>query len=228
MVTSMHRNKQLLLVLLAVLTGAFFLLDLQNHINFDTLKASQALLADYSRLHPYKIAGGFVLLFVLLTGLSLPVAGILIMASGVIFGMVWGTIIASFASTIGATLSFLCSRYLFRDVVVHKFHAKLARINKGMEADCLLFLFLLRQIPLFPGFMINILMGVTSIRTSHFYLITQLGMLPFTVIFVNAGTQIASINGPADVLSPRLLISLFLAGIFPLLAKQLMLRLKKP
>ena len=97
-----------------------------------------------------------------------------------------------------------------------------------MEADGLLFLFLLRQIPLFPGFMINILMGVTSIRTSHYYLITQLGMLPFTVIFVNAGTQIASINRPADVLSPKLLISLFLAGIFPLLAKQLMLLLKKP
>jgi len=226
-VTSMHRNKQLLLALLAALTGAFFLLDLHSQINFDTLKASQALLADYNGQHPYKTAGGFFLLFVVLTGMSLPVAGILIMASGVIFGLLWGTIIASFASTFGATLAFLCSRYLFRDIVVHKFETKLARINQGIEADGIFYLFLLRQIPLFPAFMINILMGVTSIRASHFYLTTQLGMLPFTIVFVNAGTQIASINGPADVLSPRLLISLLLAGIFPLLAKLLVRRLKK-
>ncbi len=226
MVMSIPRNKLLLLALLATLVGAFFLLDLHSHFNFDTLKASQAQLDAYYKLHPLKMAGGFFLLFVLLTGLSLPASGILIMASGVIFGLVWGTLISTFACSIGATLSFLCSRYLFRDVVVHQFQAKLARINKGMETDGLFYLFLLRQIPLFPGFMINLLMGVTSIRTSHFYLITQLGMLPFTVIFVNAGTQIASINGPADVLSPRLLLSLLLAGLFPLLAKQLVLRLK--
>ncbi len=226
MVLSMYRNKLLLLALLAIVTGAFFLLDLDSQINFNTLKASQALLDDYYRLHPFKTAAVFFLLFVVLTGLSLPVAAILIMASGVIFGLLWGTIIASFASATGASLAFLCSRYLFRDLVVSQFESKLARINRGMEVDGIFYLFLLRQIPLFPAFMINILMGVTPIRASHFYLTTQVGMLPFIVIFVNAGTRIAGINGPADVLSPPVLISLFIAGVFPLLTRQLVRRLK--
>jgi uncharacterized membrane protein YdjX (TVP38/TMEM64 family) len=155
------------------------------------------------------------------------VAGILMIACGAIFGLIGGIIIASFASAIGATLAFLTSRYLLHDFIQRRYSDKLETVNKGIKTDGVLYLFLLRQSSIIPSFMLNILMGLTPISTSRFYIATQTGMLAVTVIFVNAGTQLATINEPSEILSMRVMVSFLLLGLFPLLTKKTIVYIKK-
>jgi len=213
-------KKSLLMLCIATLIGAFFAFDLHQTLTLEGLKAgldqAQARLAS----DPLLVAGGFFIVYVIITGLSLPGAAVMSLGGGALFGLLWGTIIVSFASSIGATLAFLVSRFVLRDTVQKRFADRLQTINEGIEENGAFYLFTLRLVPIFPFFLINLLMGLTPIRTSTFYVVSQAGMLAATVVFINAGTQLAQLENLSDVLSPGLLASFVLLGIFPLLAKK--------
>jgi pyruvate/2-oxoglutarate dehydrogenase complex dihydrolipoamide dehydrogenase (E3) component/uncharacterized membrane protein YdjX (TVP38/TMEM64 family) len=218
----MKRGNQgrILLLLLIVLTiAAFFVFDLGAYLTLANLKARQAGLADYVEANPIAAMAGFFGLYVAVTALSLPGAAILTLAAGAIFGLWQGTLIASFASTIGASLAFLSSRYLLRDWVKARFGGRIDSIDRGIAKDGAFYLLTLRLIPAFPFFLINLAMGLTAMRLLTFALVSQIGMLPGTIVYVNAGTQLAAIESTGDVASPALIGSLVLLGLFPLLAK---------
>ncbi len=219
----MKANNQKLLLLLIVLAliAGFFIFDLQQYLSLESLKAKQAELHAFQQANPWSMALGFFVLYVLVTGLSLPGATILGLAAGAIFGLWQGTLIVSFASTLGATLAFLIARYLLHDLVQERFGSRLKAINEGIRKDGPFYLFTLRLVPLFPFFIINLVMALTPIRTWTFLWVSQLGMLGGTMVYVNAGTQIAAIETTSDIISPELLISFALLGIFPLLARKL-------
>lgn len=197
----------------------FFILDLNSFLSLHSLKASLGQFEAWRAASPVLVGLYFFLFYVAVAALSLPGAVVLTLAAGALFGLLWGTVIVSFASSIGATLAFLVSRYLFRDAIQSRFGDRLSAINNGMAKDGLFYLFTLRMVPLFPYFLVNLLMGLTRIRTSSYYWVTQLGMLAVTLVYVNAGTQLAKISGLSGIVSPGLLISFTLLGIFPLLAK---------
>jgi uncharacterized membrane protein YdjX (TVP38/TMEM64 family) len=216
----MKSGKIILIIILAVLITAFFLFDFGQYFNLEFLKTKQAEIDAFYMANPITAALSFFSIYVFLTGLSLPAAGIMTLIGGAIFGLVWGTVLVSFASSIGATLAFLVSRYLFRDIIQQKFSQQLKPINEGIEMDGGFYLFTLRLVPVFPFFIINLVMGLTPIRTITFFLVSQVGMLPASMIFINAGTQLAQINDPSDILSINIIVSFALLGIFPLLAKK--------
>jgi dihydrolipoamide dehydrogenase len=210
-----------LVIVLLSLAWAFFAFDLQRFFTLETLKAQQEAIAAYRTARPFLAITIYGLLYVAVTGLSLPGAAVLTLAGGAVFGLLWGTVIVSFASTIGATLAFLASRFLFRDAVKARFGERLKAIDSGIARDGAFYLFTLRLVPAFPFFVINLLMGLTAIPTRTFYWVSQVGMLPGTLVYVNAGTQLAKIESLSDILSPGLLLSFALLGLFPLLARRL-------
>jgi pyruvate/2-oxoglutarate dehydrogenase complex dihydrolipoamide dehydrogenase (E3) component/uncharacterized membrane protein YdjX (TVP38/TMEM64 family) len=212
-------GKLVLLLLLGGAIAAFFLLDLGAYLTLERLKASQADLAALVDEKPQLAIGGFFLLYVAVTALSLPGAAIMTLAAGAIFGLLLGTVLVSFASTIGASLAFLSSRYLLRDWVKARFGKAAEAIDTGIEKDGAFYLLTLRLIPAFPFFLINLAMGLTGMRLLIFALVSQAGMLLGTIVFVNAGTQLAAIRSTSDILSPALIGSFVLLGIFPLIAK---------
>jgi len=208
-----------LIILIAAAIAAFFYFELGQYFSIDYIKAQQAEFGAAYAENPVLIIGIFFLIYVVSTALSLPGASILTLAGGALFGLVTGTIIVSFASTIGATLSFLFSRFLFRDWVQEKFGERLQGVNDGLERDGAFYLFTLRLIPVVPFFVINLLMGLTKIKTFTYFWVSQLGMLAGTIVYVNAGTQLAEIESTAGLLSPALLGSFALLAIFPWIAK---------
>ncbi|WP_264755674.1 FAD-dependent oxidoreductase [Psychrobacter sp. 4Dc] len=182
---------------------------------------------EYKAQSPLLIIGGFFLLYVVVTALSLPGAAILTLAAGALFGLVQGLLVASFASSIGATIAFLASRYLLRDTIKQRFPERLSAIDAGVEKEGGFYLFTLRLVPIFPFFLINLLMGVTSIKTWTYYWVSQIGMLAGTFVFVNAGTQLAQIDSLSGILSFNLIVSFALLGFFPLIAKGVLNMFKK-
>jgi uncharacterized membrane protein YdjX (TVP38/TMEM64 family) len=210
----------MLLLALAALIAGFFALGLQRYLTLDYLKAQQAAIAALFQAHPLVVAATYFAVYVAVTALSLPGAALLTLFGGAVFGLWWGTLIVSFASSIGATLAFLSSRFLFRDAVQRKFGDKLRALNAGVEREGAFYLFTLRLVPLFPFFVINLAMALTPIRTRTFYWVSQLGMLLGTIVYVNAGAQLARIESARGILSPTLLISFALLGLFPLVAKK--------
>ena len=223
----MNKTQITLLVTVAILVAAFFLFDLGRYFNLEYLKQQQAVMDAFYERQPLTTALYYFLLYIVITGLSLPGAAILTLAGGAIFGLLWGTVIVSFASTIGATLAFLFSRYLFRDAIQGRFADKLTAINRGMAEEGAFYLFTLRLVPIFPFFIINLVMGLTPIKALTFFLVSQAGMLAGTIVYVNAGTQIAKIEQLKDIASPGLILSFVLLGIFPLLAKKAVDYLKR-
>ncbi|MDP3886300.1 FAD-dependent oxidoreductase [Hydrogenophaga sp.] len=212
-------KRTLILAAVVLLVVAYFVLGLNRYL---TLAAVQDRLGDFEALRqasPIATALGFFGLYVLATALSLPGAVILTLAAGALFGLVGGTLIVSFASSLGATLAFLASRYLLRDSVQARFGDRLKAINDGMAKDGALYLFTLRLIPVFPFFLVNLLMGLTPIRTGTYYWVSQLGMLAGTLVYVNAGTQLAQLSSLSGILSPGVLMSFVLLGVFPMIAK---------
>jgi pyruvate/2-oxoglutarate dehydrogenase complex dihydrolipoamide dehydrogenase (E3) component/uncharacterized membrane protein YdjX (TVP38/TMEM64 family) len=212
-------GKILLLALIAAAIAAFFFFDLGRFLTLAELKSRQAELAGFVEARPLAAFAAFFLLYVAVTALSLPGAAILTLAGGAIFGLWQGTLLASFAATAGASLAFLSSRYLLRDWVKARFGARVAAIDRGVEKDGAFYLLTLRLIPVFPFFLINLAMGLTAMRLIPYALVSQIGMLPGTLVYVNAGTQLARIESTADILSPALLGSFLLLGLFPLIAK---------
>jgi uncharacterized membrane protein YdjX (TVP38/TMEM64 family) len=207
-------------VLLAVII--FRALGLGQYLTLSYLKESREQLQLLYAAHRVLVLGGYVLLYIVVTALSLPGAAVMTLAGGAIFGFWAGTIAVSFASTIGATLACAVARFLLRDWVQSRFADKLAAINRGIEAEGAFYLFTLRLIPIFPFFIINLAMGLTRLRLSTYYLVSQLGMLPATLVFVNAGRELGKLDSPAGILSPGLLFSFILLGLFPLAAKKLL------
>lgn len=212
-------GKLLLLLIVATALVAFFVLDLDSYLTFANLKMRQDELSNLLASNPAAFAAGFFLLYVLVTALSLPGAAIMTIAAGAVFGLVEGTVLVSFASTIGATLAFLASRYLFRDSVESRFGERVKSLDEGISRDGAFYLLTLRLMPVFPFFLVNLAMGLTAIRVLVFAIVSQIGMLPGTILFVNAGTQLATLTSASDVLSPKLIGSFVLLGLFPLLAK---------
>jgi len=220
--------KKLLLVLIAAAgIGMFFHFNLHQLLTLDGLKGSMDQFNQYKAQSPLLVIGGFFLLYVVVTALSLPGAAILTLAAGALFGLIEGLLVASFASTIGATLAFLVSRYLLRDTIKKRFPERLAAIDKGVDKEGAFYLFTLRLVPVFPFFLINLLMGLTAIKSWTFYWVSQIGMLAGTFVFVNAGTQLAQIERLSGILSLDLILSFALLGVFPLIAKAILNVFKK-
>lgn len=211
------------LVIVAVLAGciwAFFQFDLSQYLNLEYIKGQQANFSAFYKENAPMAIGAYMMVYILTTALSLPGAALLTLLGGALFGVVTGTVLVSFASSIGATLAFLVSRLLLRDWVQGKFGSFLKSFNDGIKKDGALYLFTLRLIPVVPFFVINLVMGLTPMKTVQFFLVSQIGMLAGTVVFVNAGTQLARIDSLKGILSPGLLLSFVLLGVFPILAKK--------
>ena len=220
-------RKFALFVAITAAIAAFFHYDLGQYLTIEFLKAQQADFdAAYAR-RPLLVLGGFFLLYVATTALSLPGAAILTLAAGALFGLVTGAILASFASTIGATLAFLSSRFLLRDWVQGKFGSRLAGLNDGLERDGAFYLFTIRMIPAFPFFVVNLLMGLTKIRTFTYYWVSQIGMLAGTIVYVNAGTQIAALEPGETIFTPAVIGSFAALAIFPWIAKAVIAIIKR-
>ena len=214
------KKKLLLAAIFISFIAGFFIFDLGRYFDLAFLKSAQADIQNYHADNPLLSVLFFFLTYVLITALSLPAASIMTLAAGAIFGVLTGTVLVSFASTAGATLAFLAARFLFRDFIQQRFADKLQAINRGVEKDGALYLFTLRLVPAFPFFIINLVMALTPIRTLTFALVSQAGMLAATIVYVNAGTQLAQIDSPSDILSAQLVASFVLLGLFPLLAKK--------
>ena len=222
----MDKTKWLVLAGVAALVGAFFIFDLNQYFSLAYFKSQQAAIEQTTQANPVQSALAFFLAYVAVTGLSLPGAAIMTLAAGAVFGLLWGTVIVSFASSIGATLAFLTSRFLLRDWVHERFGDKLRAINAGIEKDGPFYLFTLRLVPAFPFFVINLAMGLTPIAPRTFYWVSQCGMLAGTIVYANAGTQLAKIDSLKGILSPGLIISFTLLGLFPLIARKILEQVK--
>ena len=214
-----------LLAIAAVLAYRHF--NLGQLLTLDHLKASRDALVLQVQQRPLYTAAAYFAVYVVATALSFPGATVLTLAAGAMFGLGWGLLLVSFASSLGALLAFLAARYLLRDTVQARFGKRLAPINEGMARDGAFYLLTLRLVPLFPFFLVNLLMALTPIGAARFYLVSQVGMLAGTAVFVNAGTQLAAIRQASDVLSPGLLLSFVLLGVFPLLAKAVVSALQR-
>ncbi|CAJ1870277.1 TPA: FAD-dependent oxidoreductase [Aeromonas hydrophila] len=221
----MRGSRLLLVLVMGCLIGAFFAFDLGHYLSLPQLQARQAELATLVDRHFVSAALLFVAVYVVSTALSLPGASLLTLAGSAVFGVAWGLLLVSFASSIGATLAFLSARFLLRDWVERRFGDKLASLQAGMKKEGALYLLSLRLIPIFPFFLVNLLMGLTPIRVSTYYWVSQLGMLPGTFVYVLAGSELANLTSTGNILSPGLMVALTLLGLMPMLLKGLQRRL---
>jgi len=217
----MKKSRIVLAGAIVLLVAAFFAVGGHRYLSFDNMKSQQASIREYFHDHPRRTGLGFFAAYVAVTGLSLPGAALMTLVAGAIFGLAWGTVIVSFASSTGATLAFLASRFVLRDWVQDRFGPRLRTVNRGIERDGAFYLFTLRLIPVVPFFVINLAMGLTPMRTATFYWVSQVGMLAATIVYVNAGTQLAAIDSFAGILSPGLIGAFVLLGLFPLVAKRI-------
>lgn len=222
----MRWGKLSLIVLVLLIIAVIYQQQWHHLLSLDQLKAQQQLLAQWHRDHFVLLFVGYFVVYVAVTALSIPGALVLTLGSGALFGLGWGLVLASFASTVGALLAFMSSRYVLRDSLEQRFDERLQQVNAGISRDGAWYLLTLRLVPLFPFWMINLVMGLTRIPAWRFYWVSQVGMLAGTAVFVNAGTQLARVEQVADVLSTELLLSFVLLGIFPLVAKQVVNWLK--
>ncbi|WP_303845449.1 FAD-dependent oxidoreductase [Aeromonas sobria] len=217
----MNRTRLLLALVMGGLIGTFFALDLGRYLSLGALQAQQVAVAQWVDSHFVSASLLFVLIYVLSTALSLPGASLLTLGGSAVFGVVWGLLLVSFASTIGATLAFLSARFLLRDWVTARFGDKLATFQSGMAKEGAFYLLSLRLIPIFPFFLVNLLMGLTPIRVSTYYWVSQLGMLPGTFVYVLAGSELGQLTSTGNILSPGLMVALTLLGLMPWLIKKL-------
>lgn len=217
----------IVIIVLAAVIAAFFVFDLGQYLTLEALKKQQGVIAGIYDARPLLVLGLFFLVYVAVTAASLPGAAILTLAAGALFGLVTGTILVSFASTIGATLAFLASRTVLGDWVQSRFGDRLKAINEGVERDGAFYLFSLRLVPVFPFFLVNLLMGLTRIRTLTYMWVSQLGMFLGTIVYVNAGTQLAGIDSLSGIASPAVLGSFVALGLMPFVGKGIMGALKR-
>ena len=216
-----RKKKIVILVVVISLIVAFKVFNLGQYLTLSYLKESLDKFNDLYEKHQALVIAGYFIIYVLTTSLSLPGASPLGIVGGALFGFWVATLVVSFASTIGATLACFVSRFLLRDWVQSKFSDKITKVNEGIEKEGAFYLFTLRLIPIFPFWMINLVMGLTKMPLSRFYWVSQIGMLPGTMVYVNAGKELAKIESIKGIFSPRLIISFALLGIFPIAVKKL-------
>lgn len=215
-------NKIIIITVLIGLVAAFKVFNLGDYLTLGYIKASQQRFELLYNEHQFLVIAGYMLMYILVTSLSLPGAAVMTLAGGALFGLLTGTIVVSFASTIGATFACFVSRFILRDWVQGKFGDKLKTVNVGIEKEGAFYLFTLRLIPVFPFWLINLVMGLTKMPLKNFYLVSQIGMLPGTMVYVNAGKELAKIESLSGILSPGLILSFVLLGIFPIITKKLL------
>ncbi|KDN30399.1 dihydrolipoamide dehydrogenase [Vibrio fortis] len=215
-------SKKMILGIILIATIVLLAVNFGQYLTLENAKAQQALLNDYIESNFVVAAATYFILYIMITAFSIPGAAVVTLLGAALFGFWTSLLLVSFASTIGATLAFLSSRFLLRDWVQGKFGDKLSTINQGVEKDGAFYLFSLRLIPVFPFFLINLLMGLTPISVGRYYLTSQLGMLPGTAVYLNAGTQLAEIDSLSGIVSPSVLLSFALLGVFPIAAKWIM------
>ncbi len=215
-------NKKLMFAILLIFLICFIIYQTQSLFTLENAQRYQQQLSQLIEQHYLLVASIYFISYVVITALSIPGATVVTLLGAALFGFWHSLVLVSFASSIGATLAFLISRYFLHHWVQHRFHDKLSTINQGMAKDGAFYLLSLRLIPIFPFFIINLIMGLTSISTRRFYVISQLGMLPGTAIYLNAGTQLAHLQSLAGLISPTVLASLGLLGVFPIVAKRLL------
>lgn len=214
------KKKISLLLILAVAIAAFIYFDLASYFTLEQLKSQQSALQAYRLDHPILVAALYSLVYIVVTALSLPGAALLTLTGGAVFGLVWGTILANLSATIGATLAFLIARYVLGDWVQKKFADRIEPVNQGIAQDGAFYLFTLRLVPVVPFFVINVVMGLTRLKVWTFFWVSQIGMLAGAAVYANAGTQLAKLESLSGILSPAMLASFALLGIFPLVAKK--------
>lgn len=214
-------KKILILAIIAVLILVYFVFDLGQYLDLNYFKEQQSKISAFRDASPLRAAAIYFVIYILVTGLSLPGAAIATLIGGAIFGLLWGTVLVSFASVIGASCAFLVSRHILRDAIQNRYGDRLRTINEGIRKDGAVYLFTLRMVPLFPFFVINLVMGLTPMRLGTYFIVSQIGMLPGTIVYVNAGTQLAKIDSVGAILSPALIASFVLLGIFPLISKKI-------
>ncbi len=208
--------------LLGLVVMLFLFFDLGRFLTLDYLKNSQARFQEIYQDHRLLVIGVYMAVYIVVTALSLPGAAVMTLAGGALFGLVTGTVVVSFASTIGATCACLAARFVLRDWVQNRFGDRLTAINRGMREEGPFYLFTLRLIPIFPFFVINLLMGLTSLPMRTYFWVSQIGMLPATVVYVNAGKQLAKIDSLAGIASPGLIASFVILGLFPIAVKKIL------
>ena len=216
----MKRNQIILLGAIAVLVALFFVFDLGRYLNLEYFQEQRSVVVGLYQQNTLLFIVAFMAIYIAMAALSLPGATIMTLAAGAVFGLPVGLVLVSFASTIGATLACLLARYLFRDAVQNRFGKYLGRINDGVEKDGAFYLFAMRLVPAIPFFVINLAMALTPIRLWTFYWVSQIGMLAGTAVYVNAGKEIGQLESLAGILSPTLVISFVLLGVFPFIAKK--------
>jgi len=214
------KTKIILVAIIAAIFASFFIFDLQQYFSLEFLKSQKDALNALYAEKPILVAGAFFLTYVLFAALALPAATILTLAGGAIFGFWTGLLLVSFSSTIGATLAFIFTRFLFHDAIQAKFGDRLQAMNEGIEKEGAFYVFGMRLVPIFPFVMINSLLALTKLKTWTFYWASQIGMLAGTAVYVNAGTQIAQIDSLAGIANPKLIGSFVLLGVFPIIAKK--------
>ncbi|MEQ1440030.1 FAD-dependent oxidoreductase [Fontimonas sp. SYSU GA230001] len=217
----MNKKRALLLCVIAAAIVGYFAFDLGRFLSLEYLQSRRGAILAYRDAHPLLLSLGYFVVYVTVTALSLPGATVMTLAGGAIFGLPWGLVLVSFASTLGATLAMLAARFVARDAIQARYADTLRAIDAGIDRDGAFYLFTLRLVPLFPFFLINLLMGLTRIRVWTFYWVSQLGMLAGTLVYVNAGTQLAQLSSLKGILAPGLIGAFVLLGLFPLIARKL-------
>ncbi len=225
--SGVKKGQLVLVAAIIVLAGLFFYFDLQRFLSLEFFQAQRMAAVGLHEAYPWLTSLGYFAIYVAVTGLSLPGAAVMTLAAGAIFGLGLGAVIVSFASTLGATLAFTFARYLFKDRVQARFAKQLGPINRGVEQEGAFYLFALRLVPAFPFFAINLAMGLTPIKTWTFYWVSQAGMLAGTLVYVNAGRELGQLQSLAGILSPTLILSFALLGLFPLIAKKVINAISK-
>ncbi len=213
-------GKIFIAVIITGMVSVYFAFDLGQYFTLDSIKQKQAFFIEFYSQNKLMTISVFMGIYIMVTALSLPGAAAMTVAAGAMFGLILGVVLVSFASTIGATLAFLASRFVLREIVQNKFGKKLKAVNDGIEKEGAFYLFTLRLVPVVPFFVINLLMGLTPIKVSVFYLVSQLGMLPGTLVFINAGTQLGKLESFNGILSMELIFSFAFIGVFPLISKK--------
>ena len=226
----MSKLKLILVALFVAALLAYFVFDLGDYLSLAYVQSQLGVMQDYTRDHFAEAAGLYFVIYVAVTALSIPGATVVTLVGGAVFGLLWGLLLVSFASTIGATLAFLSSRWLLRDWVQARFGASLRSINAGVARDGAFYLFSLRMVPVFPFFLVNLVMGLTPIRVSTYFIVSQIGMLLGTAVYVNAGAELGRIDSLSGLVNPGLILSFALLGILPWVARSILglLRRRKP
>ncbi len=216
-----NAKKIAVLAVIAALVAVFIIFDLGAYLSLSYIKESQAKFSELYAENRVLVIGSYMLIYITVTSLSLPGAAVMTLAGGALFGLMAGTIVVSFASTVGATLACMVSRFILRDWIQGKFGDKINTVNEGIRKEGAFYLFTLRLLPILPFWLINLAMGLTKIPLRTFFWVSQVGMLPGTIVYVNAGKELAKIDSLSGILSPGLLAAFVLLGIFPIAAKKI-------